>query len=73
MTPGRGGGGVIPTPVYDPNQVLLMKYQFLTLIATVLLVGATIIGVNLTIVDARFEQVDAGPPRPTPGRAEAPT
>ena len=26
----------------DPNQVPSMKYQFLTLIATVLLVGATI-------------------------------
>ena len=43
----------------DPNREPMMRYQFVTLIATTLLVGASVIGVNLTIVDARFGQVDA--------------
>lgn len=50
-----------------------MRHQFITLIATILLVGAATVGVNLSIIgaiaetndvrfaqiDARFEQVDA--------------
>ena len=43
-----------------------MKYQFFTLIATILLVGAATMGVNVSIIgaiadtnDARFAQIDA--------------
>lgn len=43
-----------------------MKHQFLTLVATILLVGAATIGVNVSIIgtiadtnDVRFAQIDA--------------
>ena len=36
-----------------------MKHQFITTITTLLMVGATVLGVTLTIMDGRFEQVDA--------------
>ena len=37
----------------------MMKHQFVTMIATMLMVGATTLGVTLAIMDGRFEQVDA--------------
>ena len=47
----------------SPNAKPMTQQQFLTLVVTILLVGATLIAVNLTIerflqVDRRFEQVD---------------
>ena len=58
---------------FNHNREMSMRHQFITLIATILLVGAATIGVNLSIIgaiaeandvrfaqiDARFEQVDA--------------
>lgn len=58
---------------FNHNPEMSMRHQFITLIATILLVGAATVGVNLSIIgaiaeandvrfaqiDARFEQVDA--------------
>lgn len=45
-------------PGSDPHEGLMMKRQFVTTITTLLMVGATVLGVTLTIMDGRFEQVD---------------
>lgn len=58
---------------FNHNPEMSMRHQFITLIATILLVGAATVGVNLSIIgaiaetndvrfaqiDSRFEQVDA--------------
>ena len=46
-------------PGSDPDSARRMKHQFITTITTLLMVGATVLGVTLTIMDGRFEQVDA--------------
>ena len=52
--------------VFNHNRHVSMKNQFITLIATILLVGAATMGVNISIIgaiaeanDARFAQIDA--------------
>ena len=46
-------------PGNDPDSARRMKHQFITTITTLLMVGATVLGVTLTIMDGRFEQIDA--------------
>ncbi len=52
--------------VFNHNRRVSMKNQFITLIATILLVGAATMGVNISIIgaiaeanDVRFAQIDA--------------
>lgn len=50
---------------FNHNPEMSMRHQFITLIATILLVGAATVGVNLSIIgaiaetnDVRFAQID---------------